>query len=109
MHPSSARAAVRLSLFTRAHCGLCDAAKLAVARARLPGLAHVEMVDIMAPQHAAWRELYEFDVPVLHVQKAKEMEASRERRAGPLGEPRKLWHRFASEEVERLAAEVEAE
>jgi hypothetical protein len=91
--------AVRLTLFTRANCGLCDTAKHNVAKflARKP--VQYSEVDIMEPGNKAWKDVYEFDVPVLHVQ--TEAKAS-----GELSDPRKLFHRFTEQEVEKVVNEV---
>lgn len=57
--------AVRITLFTRPNCGLCDSAKTVLSdlRARRP-FAYRE-VDIGRPDAQAWRDLYDFDVPVV--------------------------------------------
>lgn len=56
---------VRITLFTRPGCGLCDAAKdvLSGLRARRP-FAYRE-VDIAREEARGWRDLYDFDVPVV--------------------------------------------
>ncbi|KAF2460863.1 hypothetical protein BDY21DRAFT_268062, partial [Lineolata rhizophorae] len=97
----------RLTLFTRSPCGLCDAAKavLSRVRARRPRCAYAE-VDVMAPGQARWKALYEFDAPVVHV----------DRVGGAGGAPaatataaatKKLMHRFGEAQVEALMDEVE--
>lgn len=57
--------AVRITLFTRPGCGLCDTAKdvLSGLRARRP-FAYRE-VDIAKEEAKGWRDLYDFDVPVV--------------------------------------------
>lgn len=88
--------AARLTLFTRAHCGLCDTAKLTVSKLRQRRPFDYAEVDIMAPGNQQWKDVYEFDVPVLHVDT-------------PGGsEPRKLFHRFTEQEVEKLVDEAES-
>lgn len=91
---------VRLTLFTRAQCGLCDNAKLTLStlRQRRP-LAYTE-IDIMIPQNKPWKDVYEFDVPVLHIQPADE--------SGDPSKLRKLFHRFSESEVEKVVDEVKA-
>ena len=56
----------------------------------------------MDPGQQKWKDVYEFDVPVLHVDKAANGAD------GPgLEAARKLMHRFTAEEVERAVDEVE--
>lgn len=53
----------------------------------------------MAPENKQWKDVYDFDVPVLHVQSRKgETE---------LSDPKKLFHRFTEQEVEQLVDEAE--
>jgi hypothetical protein len=52
----------------------------------------------MAPEHKAWKGVYEFDVPVLHVEKApSRADASKE----TVSDATKLFHRFTEQEVEQ--------
>lgn len=53
----------------------------------------------MEPGNKAWKDVYEFDVPVLHVQ--TETKANSE-----LSDPKKLFHRFTEQEVEEAVNEV---
>ena len=59
------RPLVRLTLFTRENCGLCENAKLAVSRARTELDAAYHEVDIMHDGEKKWKDQYEFDVPVV--------------------------------------------
>ncbi|KAK9470073.1 uncharacterized protein V1510DRAFT_371075 [Dipodascopsis tothii] len=81
----------RLTLFTRATCGLCDTAKASIAavapRARL---AAVHTVDIDAPGNERWHDLYAFDVPVVHFQPAEDAPVT------------KAMHHISPETVEKL-------
>jgi hypothetical protein len=52
----------------------------------------------MAPENKSWKDVYEFDVPVLHVQSALKDQ---------LSDPKKLFHRFTEQEVENLVDEAE--
>jgi hypothetical protein len=54
----------------------------------------LDKIDIMAPQNEKWK-IYEYDVPVIHVEQLKDSEESRV-------EAQKLMHRFKEEEVEKL-------
>lgn len=97
--------AARLTLFTRAGCGLCDIAKHAVVQLqkRRP-FDYVER-DIMESGNKPWKDVYEFDVPVLHVQSVRNGQP----READLSDPRKLFHRFTEQEVEQLVDEAEKE
>lgn len=93
----------RLTLFTRAGCGLCDTAKHTVVQLqkRRP-FEYVEQ-DIGEPKNKAWKDVYDYDVPVLHVQSVnnglpKEAE---------LSDARKLFHRWTEQEVENMVDEAE--
>ncbi|KAL2818311.1 hypothetical protein BJX63DRAFT_70508 [Aspergillus granulosus] len=91
--------AARVTLFTRAGCGLCDTAKNTVAQLQKRRRFDYSEVDIMVPGNKEWRDVYEFDVPVLHVQSAK--------KTGDLSDPKKLFHRFTEKEVETLVDDAE--
>lgn len=59
----------------------------------------------MSPGQERWKDVYDFDVPVLHVDKADEGVA---RATGPtLDAAKKLMHRFTVQEVENAVDEVE--
>ena len=88
----------RLTLFTRAQCGLCDTAKLTLSKLQQQRTFRYTEVDIMVPENKKWKDVYEFDVPVLHVQPATSDEESG---------LRKLFHRFSESEVEKVVDEVE--
>ena len=55
----------RLTLFTRANCSLCETAKAVVHQVeKRRSLQYVE-VDVMAAGQKEWKNLYEFDTPVV--------------------------------------------
>ena len=59
-------------------------------------------IDIMEAGQQKWKEVYDFDVPVLHVDKVTSL------KEGPtLDAAKKLMHRFTVEEVEEAVSEVE--
>ncbi|OJJ49769.1 hypothetical protein ASPZODRAFT_128298 [Penicilliopsis zonata CBS 506.65] len=89
----------RVILFTRAGCGLCDTAKRAVLQLHQRRPFDYSELDIMTPANKAWKDVYEFDVPVLHVESGNAA-------SGAL-EPKKLFHRFTEQEVESLVDEAE--
>lgn len=95
---------VRLTLFTRAGCSLCDTAKNNVLNVLKRRPLDYSEIDVMAPGNKVWKDVYEFDVPVLHVQTVKERQGGA---AEEISEPKKLFHRFTEQEVEKLVDEAE--
>lgn len=94
---------VQLTLFTRANCGLCDTAKHTLAQLKKKkDFAYLEL-DIMKPGNKEWKDVYEFDVPVLHVQRIISPLAGQE---VLMDEARKLFHRFSEEEVGKAIDET---
>ncbi|KAH7137202.1 hypothetical protein B0J13DRAFT_74243 [Dactylonectria estremocensis] len=88
----------RITFFTRETCGLCKQAKgvLSDVWDKRP-FAYTEVnVDAPQPEPKAWRALYDFDVPVIHISKAT---APGEDPAKS-GKAIKLMHRFTVEQVE---------
>ncbi|OAP60834.1 hypothetical protein AYL99_05836 [Fonsecaea erecta] len=93
--PLRRQSGIQLTLFTRANCGLCDVAKARIGEFMANSksnstkdisnntttatdkqqqqqldtrrIIHYAEIDIMDPAQAKWRDVYEFDVPVLHV------------------------------------------
>ncbi|CAI7573631.1 unnamed protein product [Penicillium pancosmium] len=80
----------RLTLFTRAGCGLCDNAKKTVVQ--LHQRRPFEFVEtyIDEPGNKKWKDVYDFDVP-----------------EADLSDARKLFHRMTEQEVEQLVTEAE--
>ena len=93
----------RVTLFTRTGCGLCDTAKHNVVQLNKRRPFDYTELDIMAPANKAWKDVYDYDVPVLHVQSVRDQQAGD---AG-LSDPKKLFHRFSEQEVEKVVDEVE--
>jgi glutaredoxin len=55
----------RLTLFTRANCSLCETAKAVISTVeKRRDFQYVE-IDVMAPGQKQWKDLYEFDTPVV--------------------------------------------
>lgn len=55
----------RLTLFTRANCSLCETAKAVISKVeQRRGFQYVE-VDVMAAGQKQWKDVYEFDTPVV--------------------------------------------
>jgi hypothetical protein len=57
-------------------------------------------VDIHASENRKWRHLYEFDIPVVHVERSG--------MGDTLAAARKLKHRFTEGELEKVMDKVEA-
>ena len=57
--------AARLVLFTRRNCLLCETAKTAVAAVRNNRNIEYEEIDLMTKGQEHWKDVYEFDVPVV--------------------------------------------
>jgi len=57
--------ALRLTLFTRPNCSLCTDAKSVLSRVRDKKPFEYEEVDVMTAGQRKWKDLYEFDTPVV--------------------------------------------
>ncbi|KAK1769873.1 hypothetical protein QBC33DRAFT_556296 [Phialemonium atrogriseum] len=94
----------RITLFTRENCGLCTQAKSVLSQVQQSRPFEFREVDIVKPEAKGWKDLYDFDVPVIHISKA----------SGPGEDPKKatqavkLMHRFSPEEVEARMDIVDA-
>ncbi|KAF2092983.1 hypothetical protein NA57DRAFT_49180 [Rhizodiscina lignyota] len=91
--------ALRITLFTRANCALCDQAKLVLSHAWDKKPFDFAEIDVMARGQEQWKELYEFDTPVIHVQRASTTSA----------DVRKAMHRFSAQHVLQLMADADGE
>src|SRR6187402_1549433 len=87
--------ATRLTLFTRATCGLCDVAKTRIQEFQKKRTIDYSEIDISAPEHKTWRDVYDFDVPVLHIDKGLGKDE-----ITTLDAAKKLMHRFTVDEIE---------
>lgn len=94
----------RLTLFTRANCSLCEIAKTNVATVQKKKTIDYTEIDVMAKGQEVWKGFYEFDTPVLHVQRVSSATSKPE----IVSEAKKLMHRFTPEEIEKLVDEAEA-
>ena len=93
----------QLTLFTRANCGLCNVAKERLAVVQEKRTIDYSEIDIMAEGQKQWRDCYEFDVPVLHVERVMHTYS----KPNIVTEAKKLMHRFTVEDVEKLVDEAE--
>jgi len=57
--------ACRITLFTRANCQLCVNAKQTLSNVWDVRPFEYEELDVMTPEGKIWRDLYEFDTPVV--------------------------------------------
>lgn len=55
----------RITLFTRENCGLCTQAKSVLTQVRATRPFELKEVDIANPGAKRWKDLYDFDVPVV--------------------------------------------
>ena len=67
MRPTTAllQHSARVTLFTRSNCSLCDTAKSTINQLAARRSFDLAQIDVMAPDQAQWKALYEFDTPVV--------------------------------------------
>ena len=67
MRPTTAlwQHSARITLFTRSNCSLCDTAKSTINQLATRRSFDLAQIDIMAPDQTQWKDLYEFDAPVV--------------------------------------------
>ncbi|ROW11165.1 hypothetical protein VMCG_00991 [Cytospora schulzeri] len=95
----------RITFFTRKHCGLCIAAKSVLSDVWDARPFEYKEVDIVPPESQAWKDLYDFDVPVIHINKVGAPEEDPQFAS----KARKLMHRFTPEQVKAQMDEAEKE
>ncbi|KAF2034832.1 hypothetical protein EK21DRAFT_97067 [Setomelanomma holmii] len=81
----------RITFFTRSPCGLCDTAKAVVQRVNAKRSLKYHEINVMEPGQEKWKSLYEFDTPVIHIDKANAPETT--------PSSLKLMHRFSEDQV----------
>lgn len=59
--------ACRITLFTRANCSLCTNAKHTLSAVWDTRPFAYKEIDVMTPEGKVWRDLYEFDTPVVRL------------------------------------------
>lgn len=57
--------ACRITLFTRANCSLCTKAKQTLSDVWDVRPFEFKEIDVMKPEEKNWRDLYEYDTPVV--------------------------------------------
>ncbi|KAL9638188.1 MAG: hypothetical protein Q9164_001723, partial [Protoblastenia rupestris] len=95
----------RITLFTRQNCSLCDTAKSILKDIGKSRSFDYYEIDVMSKDQEHWKNAYEFDTPVIHVQRVFHTYA----KPDIATEPEKLMHRFEKEEVERLVDKTEGQ
>ena len=55
----------RITLFTRANCSLCSSAKAVLENLEMKRSFEYNEVDVLADGQKEWKDMYEFDVPVV--------------------------------------------
>jgi glutaredoxin len=93
----------RLTLFTRSNCSLCDVAKSKIAEVQKKRTLEYNEVDVMAPGQKQWKQLYQYETPVLHIERVFHTNP----KPNIVTEAKKLWHRFSAEDIEKLVDEAE--
>ncbi|KAH6678369.1 hypothetical protein B0J14DRAFT_320828 [Halenospora varia] len=98
MHPSSRllQHACRITLFTRQNCSLCINAKQTLSTVWDKRPFVYKEIDVMEPEFKGWKDLYEFDTPVIHVNRTELGEERPELSSKAL----KLMHRFSAEQIQ---------
>ncbi|KAF4637436.1 hypothetical protein G7Y89_g639 [Cudoniella acicularis] len=87
--------ACRITLFTRQNCSLCVNAKQVLSTVWDKHPFVYKEIDVMTPDAKGWQDLYEFDVPVIHIAKTEHGLERPELSA----KAQKLMHRFSAEQV----------
>ncbi|CBX92388.1 similar to glutaredoxin domain-containing protein [Plenodomus lingam JN3] len=90
----------RIIFFTRSPCGLCDTAKAVVQSVQAKRPLEYKEINVMDPGQEEWKNLYEFDTPVIHIDKAGVSETTS-------FSSLKLMHRFTEDEVLQKMDEAE--
>ncbi|KAL2043287.1 hypothetical protein N7G274_003593 [Stereocaulon virgatum] len=93
----------RVTLFTRKNCGLCDTGKSVLNSLGKKRSFEYNEIDVMAPEQEQWKNAYEFDVPVVHIQRVFHTYS----KPDIATEARKLMHRFDEDQVEKFIDEAE--
>ncbi|EHK45237.1 hypothetical protein TRIATDRAFT_28179, partial [Trichoderma atroviride IMI 206040] len=95
--------ACRITLFSRDDCGLCTQAKGVLSDVWDKRPFHYTEVNLAKPEFKHWKNLYDFDIPVIHISKAEAAEED----VNKTGKAIKLMHRFTTEQVEAKMDQAE--
>lgn len=108
------RQSLRLTLFTRQNCSLCDDAKGVLSKVWDRRPFEYDEIDVMKPGQDKWKAVYEFDTPVvcqrhylpasINASNKSKVHFDAPEENNPNFETtkavRKLMHRFTEQEVE---------
>ncbi|KAF8475657.1 hypothetical protein BDZ91DRAFT_710076 [Kalaharituber pfeilii] len=103
---------ITITLFTRKNCGLCEKAASILGDLWSQRPFEAREIDIMQdnPESKKWRDVYEFDVPVIHIERTKTVQKGDQAlQEGALTNEikmRKLMHHFRKSEVIAAMNEV---
>ncbi|KAG6008872.1 hypothetical protein E4U21_003683 [Claviceps maximensis] len=97
--------ACRITLFTRDNCGLCAQAKSVLSDVWDQRPFAFNEVNLALKESKAWRELYDFDIPVIHISKS----SAAEEQVSSAGKAVKLMHRFTTDQVQAKMDLVEGQ
>jgi glutaredoxin len=111
--------ACRITFFTRDGCKLCTDAKQTLSDVWDVRPFVYREINVMKPDQTMWRNLYEFDTPVVSISRVIKTKAnsgeihvanasSPEEDPELSGKAKKLMHRFSAEEVQKKMDNVEA-
>ncbi|VBB72662.1 Putative protein of unknown function [Podospora comata] len=85
----------RITFFTRKTCGLCTQARSVLSDVWDQRPFAFKEVDIVDPKSKPWLDLYDFDVPVIHISKSEAPEEDPKLSSQAV----KLMHRFTVDQV----------
>ncbi|KAH7326542.1 glutaredoxin domain-containing protein [Stachybotrys elegans] len=97
--------ACRITLFSRSNCGLCTQAKGVLSDVWDKRPFDFKEIDLAEPASKSWKDLYDFDIPVIHISKTDAAEED----VSVAGKAVKLMHRFTPEQVEAKMDQVSKE
>lgn len=63
----------RITLFTRSNCSLCDSAKLVLRNVAEKRSFDLIEINVMDSNQKKWKDLYEYDTPVVSGPLAKKL------------------------------------
>ncbi|KAI0423335.1 hypothetical protein F5X98DRAFT_369342 [Xylaria grammica] len=100
--------ACRITLFTRENCGLCSDARSVLSDVWDARPFKFKEVDIVKSETGPqWRDLYDFDVPVLTWQVHISKSSAPEEQPQTASEAVRLMHRFTADQVKAKMDEIE--
>ncbi|QPH00281.1 hypothetical protein C2857_003682 [Epichloe festucae Fl1] len=97
--------ACRITLFSRDNCDLCTQAKGVLSDVWDKRPFAYKEVNLALPESNAWRELYDFDIPVIHISKS----SAAGEQVSSAGKAVKLMHRFTVDQVQVKMNQVESQ